>query len=185
MPVATCSAMAAGPLPSTTQATEGDGLVGSWGAANTAPSGLSAAVTRSAENGSAIGDPGCKGPVVDTGGNVEAGVAAVVVVVDVGAAPPWCVVVVAACGVGGPELHDASTSAATAASAAATARNPNCTTPAGLPGHAGQYGVRRHRFCAGHAAVSRRQAGRTRMPSSTCPVPDTVPATMFAPTNWS
>ena len=52
----------AGPLPSITQAMEGDGLVGSCGAANTAPSGLSAAVTWSAENGSAMGEPACNGP---------------------------------------------------------------------------------------------------------------------------
>jgi dienelactone hydrolase len=125
--------MAAGPLPSTTQATEGDGLVGSWGAAKTAPSGLSAAVTRSAENGRGIGDPACKGPEVDTGGSVDP-VVAVVDVVDVGVAPPGLVVVVAACGAEGPELHDDSTSAATAASAAAPAGNPNCRRGRGFPG---------------------------------------------------
>src|SRR5208282_5930457 len=102
MPVTTCSAMAAGPLPSTTQAMAGAGLVGSWGAANTAPSGLSAAVTRSAANGRAIG------------------VAAVLVVED---AAGRVVVVGAASGVEGPELHDASTSATSASS---TAANPDC-----------------------------------------------------------
>ncbi len=79
--------MSAGPLASTTQAMAGEGLVGSCGATNTAPSGLSAPVTRSAENGRAIGDPGCNGPEVETGGSVEPSVAVVVgVVVDVGVA---------------------------------------------------------------------------------------------------
>src|ERR1700693_4701868 len=113
MPVGRCSAMAAGPLPSTTQASAGDGLVGSWGAAKTAPSGLSAAVTRSAEKGSGIGDPDCKGPEVDTGGRVDPVVAVVDVVGGGVPAPARVVVVVAARGAEGPELHDASTSAAT------------------------------------------------------------------------
>jgi hypothetical protein len=63
-------------LPSTTHATDGDGLVGSCGAANTAPSGLSAAVTRSAVNGSPMGAPNVSGPAL----------AVVVVVVGAGAA---------------------------------------------------------------------------------------------------
>src|SRR5208283_2164363 len=112
--------MTAGPLPSTTQAMAGAGLVGSWGAANTAPSGLSAAVTRSAANGRAIGDPACRGPDVGTPGRVEAGVAVVLVVED---AAGRVVVVGAASGVEGPELHDASTSATSASS---TAANPDC-----------------------------------------------------------
>ena len=70
MPVATCSAICAGPLPSITQAMEGDGLVGLWGATNTAPSGLSAAVTWSAENGSAMGAPSVNGPEAAAGGAV-------------------------------------------------------------------------------------------------------------------
>src|ERR1700722_4431752 len=123
MPVATCSAISAGPLASTTQATDGDGLAGSWGAANTAPSGLSAAVTRSAANGSGIGAPGCNGPVVDTGGSVEAGVAVVVAVVEV---PEDAAVVVVdvwreELGVGGPELQAASSNGA-----AIAVTNPNC-----------------------------------------------------------
>src|SRR3984957_12874720 len=80
MRVATCSATRAGPLPSTTQAIAGDGLVGSWGAANTAPSGLSAAVTRSAENGRAMGAPRVNGPVAGAGIVVVTPDAAVVVV---------------------------------------------------------------------------------------------------------
>jgi hypothetical protein len=113
--------MAAGPLPSTTQAIAGDGLVGSWGAANTAPSGLSAAVTRSAPKGSGIGDPACKGPDVGTAGRVDAGVA----VVDVGDEDDDGRVVVAgaAFGVEGLEPHDASTSATRASG---TVTNPNC-----------------------------------------------------------
>src|SRR5271166_6348300 len=122
MPVATCSAMAAGPSPSTTQAIAGDGLVGSWGAANTAPSGLSAAVTRPAEKGRGIGDPACRGPDAGTAGRVDAGVA-VVVVVDEEDEDGRVVVVGAAVGVEGPELHDASTSAT---SVTGTAANPNC-----------------------------------------------------------
>jgi hypothetical protein len=96
--------MAAGPLPSVTQAMAGSGLVGSCGAANTAPSGLSAAVTRSAANGSAIGAPGCSGPVVATGGGVDVGV------VDADVAPcGWVVVLVLALDEGdeGLELHAA------------------------------------------------------------------------------
>src|SRR6185437_15098940 len=85
MPVGTCSATAAGPLRSTTQATEGAGLVGSCGAANTAPSGLSAAVTRSAEKGRLMGAPSWSGPVEATGGSVG-GVVAVVLEPDV---EPW------------------------------------------------------------------------------------------------
>src|ERR1700723_2804133 len=101
MPVATCSATRAGPLPSITQATEGDGLVGSCGAANTAPSGLSAPVTRSAENGIAIGAPRVNGP--ETGGGTV-----------VGGAPPDAEVVVDVwrdeVGVGDPpELQAANT----------------------------------------------------------------------------
>src|SRR5579872_4116984 len=122
MPVATCSAMAAGPLPSTTQAIAGAGLVGSWGAAKTAPSGLSAAVTRSAAKGRAIGPPGVRGPDVATGGRVEPGVA--VVVVDVAlAGEVLCVVDVAVAAVGelGLELHDARSAAATTSSAAGPA----------------------------------------------------------------
>jgi dienelactone hydrolase len=62
-------------------------------------------------------------------------VVAVVDVVDVGAAPPWLVVVVLTVrGADGPELHDASTRAATAASAAAPAGNPNCRRGRGFPG---------------------------------------------------
>jgi len=110
--------MAAGPLPSTTQATAGAGLVGSCGAANTAPSGLSAAVTRSAEKASGIGDPAVNGPDVETGASVDA-VAVVVVVVDEGG-----VVVVEPCfaepafGVEGLELQAASTRASDAAATA-------------------------------------------------------------------
>jgi hypothetical protein len=101
-------------LPSITQAMEGDGLVGSCGAANTAPSGLSAAVTWSAENGSAMGEPACNGP--------EAGGGAVVVT-----AAPVVVVVNAwwrreEVGDGEPEPQAASTSGA-----ASAATNPNCS----------------------------------------------------------
>src|ERR1700739_1997292 len=96
MPVATCSAMAAGPLPSITQATAGAGLVGSWGAANTAPSGLSAAVTRAAAEGTALGLPAVSAPDVATGGSVEVGVAVVVVVDPEARAAPARVVVVVA-----------------------------------------------------------------------------------------
>jgi hypothetical protein len=60
---------------------DGDGLVGFCGAANTEPSGLSAAVTWSAENGSAMGEPACNGPEAGVGA-VVVGAAAVVVVVD-------------------------------------------------------------------------------------------------------
>src|ERR1700691_5400005 len=117
MPVATCSATCAGPLPSITQAMEGDGLVGSCGAANTAPSGLSAAVTWSAENGSAMGEPACNGP--------EGGGGAVVV------APPPVVVVDwwrrEEVGDGEPDPQAASTSGAASASASTSgAANPNC-----------------------------------------------------------
>src|SRR6185437_5961659 len=103
MPVATCSATAAGPLPSTTQAMAGAGFVGSWGATNTAPSGLSAAVTRSAAKGSAIGAPGVSGPEVAGGGNV---VLRPLVVVAL------CWVDVVVVGVDGLELHDARSAAA-------------------------------------------------------------------------
>lgn len=123
MPVATCSAMAAGPLPSTTQATAGDGLVGSWGAANTAPSGLSAAVTRSAANGRAIGEPACRGPDVGTAGSVDDGVAVVAVEEVDEEAAAGRVVVGDAVGVEGFELHDASTSAT---STSDTPANPDC-----------------------------------------------------------
>src|SRR6516165_7269164 len=104
MPVPACSAMAAGPFPSTTQAIDGAGLVGSCGAANTAPSGLSAAVTRSAPNGKAMGASACSGPDVGRGDTPDP--AATVVDVDeapggVVAAPPWWVVAVAEGGVGG------------------------------------------------------------------------------------
>src|SRR5271163_1581852 len=110
MPVGTCSAIWAGPLPSTTQATAGDGLLGSCGAAKTAPSRLSAAATRSAENGSAMAAPTCKGPVT----------AMVVVVVD-----PAAVAVVDVwrdeVGVGEPpEPQAASTSGAVRAARADT-----------------------------------------------------------------
>src|ERR1700691_5442125 len=106
MPVATCSAISAGPLPSITQAMEGDGLVGSCGAANTAPSGLSAAVTWSAENGSAMGEPACSGPE-GGGGAVVVTAAPVVVVVDAW----WRRAEV---GDGEPEPQAASTTGATA-----------------------------------------------------------------------
>src|SRR5271167_4799627 len=97
-----------------TQAMEGDGLVGSCGAANTAPSGLSAAVTRSAANGTAMGAPSVNGPVTGAGTVVVApDVAVVVVLVEV-----WPGEV----GVGDPpEPQAASTNAA------ATAVNPNCS----------------------------------------------------------
>ena len=124
IPVGTCSAIWAGPLPSTTQATDGDGLVGSCGAAKTAPSGLSAAVTRSAEKGSAIAAPGCSGPVVETGGSVEAGVAEVVVVE---AADDAAVVVVVdrraeEVGVGEPDPQAASSTGPASAAASANCR---------------------------------------------------------------
>jgi dienelactone hydrolase len=154
--------MAAGPLPSTTQATEGDGLLGSWGAAKTAPSGLSAAVTRSAEKGRGIGDPACKGPEVDTGGSVDPGVA-VVDVVDVGVTPPGpVVVVVAACGAEDPELHEASTSAATAASAAAPAGNPNCRRGQGFPG------MRASMACDRRGTAARRYVAALRLRAPGC-----------------
>src|ERR1700677_4665660 len=114
MPVGRCSATSAGPLPSITQAIEGDGLVGSCGAANTAPSGLSAAVTWSAENGSAMGEPACNGP--EGGGAVVVVAAPVVVVVD----GWWRKEEV---GDGAPEPHAASTSGPAATNAAT---NPNC-----------------------------------------------------------
>jgi hypothetical protein len=69
-------------LPSITQATAGIGLVGACGATKAAPSGLSAAVTRSAENGISMGAPACRGPDVGTGARVE-GVDGTVVVVAV------------------------------------------------------------------------------------------------------
>src|SRR3984957_19469452 len=116
MPVATCPAMPGGPLPSRTQATEGDGLVGSCGAANTAPSGLSAPVTRSAENGMAMGAPRVNGPEAGAG-TVVAGAPAADVVVDV-----WRGEV----GVGDPpELQAANTT--DAVSTASPATNPNCS----------------------------------------------------------
>src|SRR5271163_4425469 len=108
MPVGTCSAISAGPLPSITQAMEGDGLVGSCGAANTAPSGLSAAVTWSAENGSAMGEPACNGP--EAGGGAVVVAPAPVVVVDV--VDWWRREEV---GDGEPEPQAASTSGATSA----------------------------------------------------------------------
>ena len=114
MPVATCSAIRAGPLPSMTQATEGDGLVGSCGAANTAPSGLSAAATRSAANGSAMGAPRVNGPVTGAG-TVVVTADAGVVVVDV---RPGEV------GVGDPPEPQAAT---TNGAARAARTNPNCT----------------------------------------------------------
>ena len=98
-------------------------MVGSWGAANTAPSGLSAAVTRSAAKGSAIGDPGVKGPEVATGASVE-GVDAVVGVdeaVEVVVVPAWCLPDALFVGAG-LELHDASTRASSANDDA----NPTC-----------------------------------------------------------
>src|SRR5580692_1173140 len=102
-----CSAISAGPLPSTTQVTVGDELVGSSGDANTAPSGLSAAVTAAALKGISIGDPGVNGPEVATGARVD-GVAGAVV------ADAAAVVVVpdpreAVCA-GGFELHEANSS---------------------------------------------------------------------------
>src|ERR1700722_6347575 len=116
IPVATCSAITAGPLPSMTQATEGDGLVGSCGAANTAPSGLSAPVTRSAENGMAMGAPRVKGPEAGAG-TVGGGAPPAAVVVDV-----WRGEV----GVGDPpELQAANTT--DAVSTASPATNPNCS----------------------------------------------------------
>jgi dienelactone hydrolase len=124
---------------------EGDGLVGSCGAAKTAPSGLSAAVTRSAEKGSATVAPGCNGPEVDTGGSVEAGVAAVVVVEEPGDAGVAVVDVPGRgeVGVGGPELQ-----AARSSGAATAVTNPNCTCRPGFPrigdsmaGTAGRYGA--------------------------------------------
>src|ERR1700735_1982653 len=75
--------MTAGPLPSIPQATEGDGLVGSCGAANTAPSGLSAPVTRSAENGMAMGAPRVKGPEAGAGTRVRGAPPDAAEVVDV------------------------------------------------------------------------------------------------------
>src|SRR6516225_167193 len=115
MPFPMCSAMTAGLLPSTTQAIDGAGLVGSCGAANTAPSGLSAAVTRSAPNGRAIGASACSGPDVGRGDTPDP--AAAVVEVDeaagvVVAAPPWWVVAVAEGGVDGDDAHAASTNPA-------------------------------------------------------------------------
>src|SRR5215469_10458637 len=106
MPAFTCSATAAGVLPSITQAIVGDGFAGSCGATNTAPSGLSAAVTRSAENGISTGALTVSGPDVDTGGRLDAvavtTVVLVVVVLGAVVALPWCVVVVSlACGVAG------------------------------------------------------------------------------------
>ena len=100
-----------------TQAIEGDGLVGSCGAANTAPSGLSAPVTRSAENGMAIGAPRVNGPEAGAGTVVVGRRAAAAVVVDV-----WRGEV----GVGDPpELQAASTT--DAVSTASPATNPNCS----------------------------------------------------------
>jgi hypothetical protein len=92
---------------------EGEGLVGLWGAANTAPSGLSAAVTWSAENGSAMGVPSVNGPEAAAGGAVVGGAAVVVVV-------RFCGDV----GVGDPEPQAASSSARGAATATT---NPNCS----------------------------------------------------------
>jgi hypothetical protein len=84
-------------------------LVGSCGDAKAAPSAVSVAVTRSAENGRAMGAPACRGPEVDAGGSVvvllvDDECAAVVVVVD------------PACG-DGLELHDVRKSAPAAKSA--------------------------------------------------------------------
>src|SRR5580704_1827371 len=128
MPVGTCSAMAAGPLPSTTQAMSGAGLVGSWGAAKTAPSGLSAAVTRSAVNGSTIAVPGVSGPDVAAGGSVDVGAA--VVVVDAWDDDPECVVVVAPVDDGVGLLLQAASVRAPTSSAAGTAAkrdvHPDC-----------------------------------------------------------
>ena len=104
-------------MPSITQATEGDGLVGSCGAANTAPSGLSAPVTRSAENGMAMGAPSVNGPEAGAGTVVVGGAARAAVVVDV-----WRGEV----GVGDPpELQAANTT--DAVSTASPATNPNCS----------------------------------------------------------
>src|ERR1700683_1780154 len=117
--------MRAGPVGSITQATVWVGLVGSWGAANTAPSGLSAAVTAPAEKGSSMGAPACSGPDVGSGAAVDGGVvAAVVVVVD--AAFGWCAGG-AALGFDGPELQDASAAAARATVA------PNCRRRSRVP----------------------------------------------------
>src|ERR1700722_905510 len=127
MPVGTCSAISAGPLPSITQAMAGDGLVGFCGAANTAPSGLSPAVTSSAEKGNAMGEPTCNGPA-------GAGGAVVVVAAPggVGVDPWWRREEV---GVGDPEPQAASTSGAANATI-----NPNCSRRPGFPRIARQYG---------------------------------------------
>ena len=98
-----------------TQAMAGAGLVGSCGAANTAPSGLSAAVTRSAENGSAMGAPRVSGPEAGAGTVVLGTPAPAVVVVDV-----WRGEV----GVGDPPDPQAASSSGRRPTAAA---NPNCS----------------------------------------------------------
>lgn len=122
-----------------THVTVGAGLVGFCGEAKTAPSGLSAAVTAPALNGSSIGAPGVSGPDVATGASV-AGVAGAVV------ADPAAVVVVwpdrfdPALGDDGLELHDARSTARTAAMPA------DCRRWTRLPRIGTQYGVRSARL---------------------------------------
>src|SRR5580692_6580827 len=143
-----CSATSAGPLPSMTHVTVGAELVGFCGETKTAPSGLSAAVTAPALNGSSIGAPGVSGPEVATGARVE-GVAGAVV------AEEATVVVVRpdpfdpALGDDGLELHDASSTASTAAVPA------SCRRRTRLPRITPSMACARHDYRSGHGDLPR------------------------------